>query len=1395
MSPRRLLLAALLLAAPAAAGPIAPEDAPAPLQPWVKWVLHGNETALCPFLNGQPEERVCAWPAALRLELSESGGRFSQSWRVYAEGWVPLPGDTGRWPQEATVDGSPAAVLDRGGVPSVRLKAGTHAVAGAFRWDALPELLDIPSETGLLSVSVAGAALPFPARDERGRLWLQKARGAGKEASHIEVSVHRRLIDDVPLQLVTQVQLRISGRNREELLGKALPAGFIPMSIVSPLPARLDPDGRLRVQARAGTWDIELTARRERPAAEIVLPAPGGTWDDDEAWAFEAREDLRSVTIEGVPSVDPSQTEMPPAWRGFPTYLMQADRTMKLVERRRGDANPDPDRLSLQRTFWLDFKGKGLSVQDQLSGKLSRGWRLTMGPETALGRVSVGGADQFLTALSSGGPAGVEVRQGALNAVADSRVERRRFSLPAVGWAHDFERVGGVLNLPPGWRLVHAWGVDRAEPSWVTSWTLLDLFLVLILALAVDRLWGRRWGLAALAGAGLSWHEPGALRWCWLAALAAEALVRGLPDGTFRKAARGARALSWTALVLWAVPFMVRQVRTGLFPQLENHDYGLLSRYALGELAQGGAEAFANNANQLQGMVAGAAAPMGAADDGEAEADKMEESNEPASAPEPAQAEFSKKMIMPGTPKPKRGFISQSSSYGYEGKAKAAILKNMLALDPRQAVSTGPGLPSWNWRSVTLTWRGPVRADQRLRLWLIGPRQNLLLSLLRVLLTVLLALNLFGLPVADWLAALRQRSGWTRGLRWLFPVLLLALAARPAPAADWPDQNILNELRQRLIERPDCAPVCAESPRLRLEAAGSTLRGRLEVHAAAATAVPLPGGAKSWTPVSVVVDGAAAVGLRRAPDGTLWLPVGPGSHQVLFEGPLPDGESVSLPLPLKSRRVEATVTGWSLHGLREDGRADDNLQLVRLRGAGGPAAALQPGNLPPFVLVERVLRLGLSWQVETRVRRLTPTGTPVTLEVPLLPGESVTSDVNVKNGKAQVSLSPQAAEARWDSVLAETGRIALKAPDSVPWVEAWRLEAGPIWHAEPSGLAPVQREAGESRAREWRPWPGEAVAIAVTRPAGVPGRTLTIDAAQLSLSPGLRASDATLTVRWRSSRGGQHVFTLPDGAELQTARLDGALQPARLENGKVTLPVKPGSAVAELVWREPRGMRLLYKTSTVGLGASAVNADLRVAMPPDRWILCLGGPRLGPAVLFWSLLSIFLLVSAGLGKLGLAPLDWRGFFLLSLGLTQVPIPAAALVAGWLNLLGWRRRHPPEQTREFDSLQVFIAMVTLLALLCLFSSIKHGLLGLPDMQVGGNGSSASLLHWYKDRTGEKLPRAWVFSLPLGVYRFAMLSWAMWLAHALLGWLKWGWECFSTGGLWKRAPEAVPPPPAR
>jgi hypothetical protein len=52
------------------------------------------------------------------------------------------------------------------------------------------------------------------------------------------------------------------------------------------------------------------------------------------------------------------------------------------------------------------------------------------------------------------------------------------------------------------------------------------------------------------------------------------------------------------------------------------------------------------------------------------------------------------------------------------------------------------------------------------------------------------------------------------------------------------------------------------------------------------------------------------------------------------------------------------------------------------------------------------------------------------------------------------------------------------------------------------------------------------------------------------------------------------------------------------------------------------------------------------------------------------------------------------------------------------------------------------------------------------------------------------QAWLFSVPVLVYRLAMLAWALWLAQALLRWMRWGWQCFSSGELWRPLREERP-----
>ena len=119
------------------------------------------------------------------------------------------------------------------------------------------------------------------------------------------------------------------------------------------------------------------------------------------------------------------------------------------------------------------------------------------------------------------------------------------------------------------------------------------------------------------------------------------------------------------------------------------------------------------------------------------------------------------------------------------------------------------------------------------------------------------------------------------------------------------------------------------------------------------------------------------------------------------------------------------------------------------------------------------------------------------------------------------------------------------------------------------------------------------------------------------------------------------------------------------------------------------------------------------------------------------------------------------------------------------LLGWRANQTAAGWRYFNALQIILGGLTVLALGVLFAAVAQGLLNSPDMQITGNQSSAFFLNWYQDRSLPTLPTATVISVPLIVYRLLMLAWALWLAVSLLNWLKWGWGCFSSNGLWNKA----------
>lgn len=1360
---------------------------PEALRPWEDWVLHDRQEHFCPSQGASPGERVCVFPSVLDLQLKDNGATFSLDVHVYARGRLQLPfassSTASSWPVDVTLDDAPGLVQEQGDAPSMLLEPGQWRIEGVLHWAEEPDVLQIPENTALVHISRPGAQTEtnaYPDLAPGGRLRLSGKQSPQEEQrpeDSIQTRIFRLVHDDLPMRVNTLLRLDISGRARRILLEDALLPGSEPLAVDSPLPLQFAPNGGLYIQARPGRFDVRITSRMEGPVSSIgPVAAPFGR----EFWAFEAHDSLRVVEVQGVPGIDPQTTDMPQEWKRYPAYLVEADTTIEFKQIHRGAPGAMPDRLHMTRTMLLDFDGAGLTVQDEINGSVRNDWTLAMLPPGELGRATLQGKDQPVVLLGEDQLPGVELRQSEVQLTAESRYESFTGQLPAAGWDREFDSVSARLQLPPGWRLLSVSGADGVDDSWISRWSLLDIFLCLVIVLAVSRLCGIVPGIVTLAFLALSWQEPGAPRQVWLFLLAALALYK-IFSNTERLSqyATGRRIALWlygagiVAMAVVAVPFVYQQVNQGLYPQLEQRPASMpMPTVGYGS----GADRAVMQSNEIE--------------------------------------------VMEEAPAPRA--MQRSDSYEYKGKGKKA---KSLMYDPEALVQTGPGMPSWHWRSVNLSWSGPVAPSETLHLWLLSPAWNLWLCLARVALLVLalaflVSLRPFRLQAengAGGKAAAAALLLFALGLLWLQPAQATQLQVeppeqkpaapapplpgpeppRPAPpprgeaSVVFPPQYLLQELEQRLLEPAPCFPACLSSPRLRLHLDDALLRIEVEVHAAARVLTPLPRVSDRWMPQQVLVDGKQAEDLHRQGQDLL-VALEPGVRTVTMEGPPPRGLSFQVALPLASRQGQVDAAGWSVQGIAASGAIEGSLRLARNTS---DAARLQETQsmerlgsyrIPPFLEIRREITLGLEWSVRTEVRRVSPLGDPVHLTVPLLHGESVLSeDVRVENGVAVLQLAPQQSSLQWDSRLERSGELNLQAPQDVPWVETWQLSPANIWHLDISGVPETSVLGPDGRWQPtWRPWPGEQVQVQVSRPQAAPGESMTIEQASLVQRVGSRLDENQLTLGIRASKGGRHVILLPEDAELTGLTASGRDLPlVEGKPGAVEFPVQPGSQNVVVRWRQPRESPTTMQPPMVDLQHPAVNADIRMEVPQDRWILLAwGGPVLGPAVKYWTYLVAALVFAVALGFLPFTPLRRWQWFLLAVGLSQLSPLVAMFAVAWLPLLGLRREHyPREGWFGFDVMQLGVLGFVAAGMLALYMAVELGLLGLPHMQVEGNGSYGNVLLWSQDRTAGLMPQPEVYSAPLWLFRVVMLAWSLWLAVSLLSWLRWGWESFSQGGV--------------
>ncbi|MFT6679835.1 MAG: hypothetical protein ACJAQ8_000128 [Haliea salexigens] len=1316
---------------------------PAALRSWDDWVLEKHPDHTCPWVVAKNSERVCIWPGQLALDLRADGMSFNYQVEVFRDdALVPLPGGAGNWPLRVTVNGSRAAVLDRAGTPHALLSRGKHEIGGQFRWQRRPASLPLPESIALLKVTEAGQ----PANTERRGAQLILGRDSAvapvKQSNSLQVEVFRKLADGVPMTLETRVVMTVSGEPREVQLGQLAWPNTALMGIDSPLPARIEDNGDLRIQLSAGRHTLIAQARFLQVVEQLTTNRHDDDWPAVEYLSFAADSNLRQVTLSGAPGIDTSQAPVPEEWKALPTWRLGADTTMQINTEYRGDQSPGNNTLSVTRNLWLDFDGDALTGVESITGAMRSEWRLNTQADTRLGSAQVSGHPVLVTQHAGG--EGVEIRSPDIALKAVTRVASpTQFS--ATGWKSRADTFNATLHIPPGWRVLHAAGVEDIRGTWLSDWDLWDIFLLLVLVAATRKLLGFKAAALAIAALLTAYHEPG-MPTALLATLLLLLPLAAIARGRIRRGVAVATTLTCIAAVLALVAFSIGNFRLAIYPSLERSSVGVYDY----------ASQFDHNARSVA----------------------SDASLESTAAMAPRAAVEGKMLAAAAPPR---------------------IQQNAYLLGETDRVQTGPGAPNWLWNSVTLQSASPVPQAASLSVMYSPPWLTRLWRVLGVLLTLAYAGVLMSAlvrtlrnppaataPTASGAMAAPAASAVTLALT---AGLVLSGLPQPAAAQAFPSPQLLNQLEQRLLQPPACAPHCIALDEGLITTTRQTLSIGFSAYAAADVLLQLPTPREGWQVSSLQVDGAEAT--ARLHEGYLSVRLTRGPHVVSLSGAL-EGDIASVSLPLAIHNLNTSTTDWQLSGL-VDGRVPSGTLSLRALSAARQEAGnrIKPDPIAPFFVVHREFDIGLQWRVVTRVTRLAPTSGPVAVEVPLLAAERPLSDaVNFSNGRARLQFSDRQREIRWESSISPLSQLQLQAAAGEHYVETWRVRPSALWRVSHEGLPPTRPFGGaDSLQPLWKPWPGESLTLHFSRPEGSAGPTFTTEAVNLSFQHGAALRQSQLSLNVKASMGQDYNFTLPTGSRV-TALSHNGNELSLPEGNTISVSLQPGDQLIGVTFEEDGGSGWLSESPRVELPDGASNISLAYTLPQDRWPLYLSGPPIGPAMLYWGVFCVIVLGALLLNWLNkrLAtgiPIGLPGWLLLGVGLSTVNSYGVLVVAGFLFLLAFRQRidSAAMSRLKFNLMQIALGIGAFIALATLVSAIPLGLLSSPDMLVTGNNSWSHLYHFFQDRAAaDQFPTATVVSVSLMVYRAVMLAWALWLANKLLRWVAWGWQAYSKNGVW-------------
>lgn len=1362
---------------------------PESLEPWVDWVLEDNPHFSCPVRATDGVRLNCIWVRETIVQVSRDdtfGAKFELKVQAFAESTLQLPFGQSFKPQNVTLNGQEIALGGGNSAPEVQVPVGSHALKGELVWteESEPRFLEIP-RSGIVRLTIDGESVAHPSLRAGGsRLWFSNEISETPTTTTPDsenVRVFRHFVDDIPQTLTTYISVTVTGNPRTLDFGKVIADQYQITNLSSRWPAILSNEGNLVVQVSPGSNDIRIDARATDQLSSIRYHKASLLWPHLEYWGIQPRHDLRIIRLEGAQRTDLSQVNAPRPMRQLTGFVLTDEDELKITEEQRGSIQPYASKFDILRHIWLNFRGDFFTVADYIGTDIETAQRVTS--SIPLGAVRINGSSRLITYDESSEESltSIYLKPADTHVAAISRVPASE-PLPPNTWSVETENLGARLHLPPGWMLLWSTGVDDVEGSWLSKWGIWDVFIVLLLLCLVWGLGGWKW-TAIVAGTvliGYQLDQAPTIGWVLLAGMCYA--LRAIKHLTLNKIAN---VSFWVIFVVVASACIFHasiSMRNALHPQLaaqsptfEEQVASLFERkYSTQDIERLGAAEISEFFRQIPEQF-NSTTPL--------DLEELAELRSQGLGEELEEVVFTgSRMAAPKT-RPMTSSLSSDLSLGLS-ESQVTAPSPRFDFDPTIpiALQTGPGRPNWQWQEIILSWHGPVALDQKMNFVLLAPWLTRILYVLSAFATLTVLSYFLYLKVPGIKNCLNTVLRGTSGVT---SIVLFGVFFCPQNVdADIPDADLLKELENRLLALPDCLNDCAYLEEAKVTLTDTVLTIGMQIHAEDRVAIPLPSENGTWNLVDVRQGGNQLPLLRER--SKLYTLLDKGVHEITLTANTDGLNQIDIAFDLIPGHLEIDAPNWKVEGLVRGQIGDRELTLsrqnpVELDDTSSTVSNFTPLEISPYVSVQRQIVLTYEPTLITSVSRVAPNSGEITVRIPLLPNELVTTPgMSVEDEYMVVNLKTHERTIVWESKLEEASTITLSAPSIAERTERWSIIGSDFWNYSFEGVVPL--DVGESHTT-FVPRSNEVLQVDIQQTQPVPGNSITISRVNSFHTVDAQTTTSSLNLTILASQAGEIEITLPEDATVERFMFGGEFQSLPASN-VVLLPVQSGNHQYSIDWKTEQGVSMLYRPSAVSFNQNAVNARTVMQLPDNRWTLWLGGPSIGTTVTFWSVLIGVILAAAVISKVPGFALSTRDAVILAAGASLVDLKVLVFVGIWFFAIWLKSRTKEEIARPwlYRLGQVVLCGVTLLVLYFLVRTIVAALTNDPNMYIVGSNYTNGWFTWFSDEVSGALPSPWILSVPLWVYLVLILAWVMWLVFTLLQWMRAWWESLKTPVLW-------------